>query len=92
MPDRDVDHSHSKENRRVVVPEERTDEGMDISEVKLEFSCRRFINDGGSIYRVEYGVCGDKDCGECFQQSGQWQDGIPFVAITQQLRYIREFF
>ena len=68
------------------------DEDIDLPEAELQSPCRRFINDGGSICRVKYGVCGRKECGGCFRRSGQWQEGVPFVAVIQQLRYVPEFF
>lgn len=90
--DRIARHVLEEDMNNRVVPGGIMDEDIDLPEAELESPCRRFINDGGSICRVEYGVCGRKECGGCFRRSGQWQEGVPFVAVIQQLRYVREFF
>ena len=78
---RDVDLPDLKENKRVI-PGGITDNDMDIMGVK---SCRRFLNDGRNICRVEYGACGQKDCGGCSLQEERWQSGI-----HQQQRIFRQ--
>ena len=61
------------------------------SDGAVERNCRRFINDGQVRCRIEYGTCGRDECGKCFQASGKWQEGVPFVPEITQLHWINEF-
>jgi len=56
------------------------------------WECRRFLygwETGGC--RLEKGYCERRGCGLCFQRNGEWQAGIPFISVKQQLQWVDEF-